>query len=306
DRHTLSCRNRSFGWLMDTMFAAISTAPYRASRLPRLTFGGLRPALPALVFLFLFMVVPLSSLLLLSFTTPELGLGNYAKLLADATYGRVLLDTFSVAGLVTVVSLLIGYPVAWLLAILPSRVAQFLFAIILLSMWTNLLARTYGWMVLLQRTGVINRLLMQLGVIDTPLSLINNLAGVTIGMTYIMLPYIILPLHATIAAIDPAIMQAAAITGAKPRQIFWHVMLPMSLPGIGAGCMMVFVMALGYYVTPALLGGTSNMMLAEMIAQQVQSLLNWGLGSAAAFILLAVTLVFYAIYIRAVGLGRLR
>ena len=288
------------------MFEAISNNPYRNLRAPRVDLRRLRPALPALIFLFVFLVVPLSSLLLLSVTKPETGLGNYISLLGNATYGRVLLNTFTIAAIVTLVTLIIAYPVAWLLAILPSRVSQIFFAIILLSMWTNLLARTYGWMVLLQRTGVINRTLLDIGLISEPLPLINNLVGVTIGMTYIMLPYVILPLHATISGIDPAIMQAAALTGAKPRQIFWHVMLPLSLPGIGAGCMMVFVMALGYYVTPALLGGTSNMMLAEMIAQQVQSLLNWGLGSAAAFILLAVTLIFYAIYVRAIGLGRVR
>jgi putative spermidine/putrescine transport system permease protein len=270
---------------------------------------GLRrlgPALPALAFLFLLFVVPLSSLLLRSLTDPVFGTGNYEKLLGDATYGRVFYNTFVVAGVVTVATLLLGYPVAWLLAVLPGRLARWFFAILLLSMWTNLLARTYGWMVLLQRTGVINRMLLDLGLISEPLALINNLAGVTIGMTYIMLPYVILPLHATLSSIDPAIMQAAAISGARPSQIFLRVLLPLSLPGVGAGCIMVFVMALGYYVTPALLGGTANMMLAELIAQLVQSLLNWGLGSAAAFILLAVTLALYVIYVRAIGLGRSR
>lgn len=285
---------------MSLAVAASTRAPQHMRR----RLGGLGPAMPALVFLFLFLVLPLSSLLLLSVTEPSLGLGNYAKLLGDAAYGRVLFNTFFVAGVVTFVTLMIGYPVAWLLAILPTRAAHALMAIILLSMWTNLLARTYGWMVLLQRTGIINRTLMDLGLISEPLPLVNNLFGVTIGMTYIMLPYVILPLHATLSGIDPAIMQAAAITGAKPRQIFWRVLLPLSMPGIGAGCLMVFVMALGYYVTPALLGGTTNMMLAELIAQQVQSLLNWGVGSAAAFILLAVTLVFFAIYVRVVGLGK--
>lgn len=287
------------------MSLAIATDP-AMPKLPRAGLAGLGPALPALAFLFICLVLPLSSLLLLSVSEPTLGLGNYAKLLGDATYGRVLFNTFFVAAVVTGVTLLIGYPVAWLLAILPRRAAQLLLAVILLSMWTNLLARTYGWMVLLQRTGVINRTLLDLGLISEPLPLVNNLFGVTIGMTYIMLPYVILPLHATLAGIDPAIMQAAAITGAKPRQIFWRVLLPLSMPGIGAGCLMVFVMALGYYVTPALLGGTTNMMLAELIAQQVQSLLNWGLGSAAAFILLAVTLVFFAIYVHVIGLGRRR
>jgi putative spermidine/putrescine transport system permease protein len=289
---------------MSMTLAVDSPSPMKPRRRPGL--AGLGPALPALAFLFLCLVLPLSSLLLLSVSEPELGLGNYAKLLGDATYGKVLFNTFFVASVVTLVTLIISYPVAWLLVILPRNWAQILFAVILLSMWTNLLARTYGWMVLLQRTGVINRTLMDLGLITEPLPLINNLFGVTIGMTYIMLPYVILPLHATLSGIDPAIMQAAAITGAKPRQIFWRVLLPLSLPGIGAGGLMVFVMALGYYVTPALLGGTTNMMLAELIAQQVQSLLNWGLGSAAAFILLAVTLVFFAIYVRLIGLGRIR
>jgi putative spermidine/putrescine transport system permease protein len=264
------------------------------------------PAFPALFFLFVVLVVPLSTLLLRSVTDPAPGLGNYARLLADATYGRVLLNTFTVAGVVTLVTLCLGYPVAWLMVLLPSRLSRWVFAIVLLSMWTNLLARTYGWMVLLQRTGFVNRTLMDLGLIDAPLPLMNNLVGVTIGMTHIMLPFIILPIHSTLSSIDPAVMQAASIVGARPSQVFCRVLLPLSLPGIAAAGMMVFVMALGYYITPALLGGTANMMLAELIAQLVQSLLDWGLGSAAAFLLLLVTLVLYALYVRAIGLGTQR
>jgi putative spermidine/putrescine transport system permease protein len=234
------------------------------------------------------------------------GLGNYVELLTDETYARVLFNTFMVAGVVTVVSLLLGYPVAWLLVILPGRVSRWLFAILLLSMWTNLVARTYAWLVLLQRTGVINRALMYIGVTDHPIPLVNNLVGVTIGMTYIMLPFVVFPLQTRLATLDPAIMQVAAISGARPSQVFFRVLLPLSLPGIYAGGLMVFVMALGYYVTPAMLGGTSNMMLAELIGVQVQTLLNWGLGSAAAFILLSVTLVLYALYVRSVGFGQLK
>ncbi|MGE3231341.1 MAG: ABC transporter permease [Hyphomicrobium sp.] len=267
---------------------------------------GVGPALGALVFLFVFFVVPLSALLLRSVTDPEPGIGNYVRLLTDETYARVLFNTFAVATVVTIVTLLLGYPVAWLLVILPSRVARWLFAIILLSMWTNLLARTFAWVVLLQKTGVINRMLMNIGLIDAPLPLLNNLTGVTIGMTYIMLPFIILPLHASLSGLDPSLMQVASISGARPRQVFFRVMLPLSLPGLGTGALMVFVMALGYYVTPAMLGGASNMMLAELIAQHVQTQLNWGLGSAGAFILLAVTLALYAVYVRGIGLGRLK
>lgn len=268
---------------------------------PRLRLPGdrhFRLALPALILLLIFFVMPVLALLLRSVLEPQPGLQNYAELFATSTYARVLFNTFLVAGVVTLVSLLLGYPVAWLLAILPQRLAQIVFAIVLLSMWTNLLARTYAWMVLLQRTGVINRFLLNMGIISEPLPLINNLAGVTIGMIYIMLPFIILPLHATLRAIDPAILQAASLCGASRWQAFTRVLLPLSASGAVAGGLMVFVMSLGYYVTPALLGGTANMMLAEMIAQLVQSLLNWGLGGAAAFVLLSVTLALYAVQLR--------
>jgi putative spermidine/putrescine transport system permease protein len=198
------------------------------------------------------------------------------------------------------VSLLLGFPLAWLLVILPRGWSALVFGIVLLSMWTNLLARTYAWMVLLQSSGLINRVLIGLGVISSPLPLVNNLTGVTIGMTYIMLPFIVLPLHATISAIDPAILRAATLCGANRWQVFRDVFLPSCLPGIAAGCLMVFVMSLGYFVTPSLLGGSANVMLAEYIAQLVQSMLDWGTGSAAAFLLLAITLVLYWLQLRLV------
>ena len=206
-----------------------------------------------------------------------------------------------VSALVTVVSLVIGFPVAWALAIMPARLASIVFAILLLSMWTNLLARTYAWMVLLQRTGVVNKTLMGLGIIDQPLPLVNNLTGVTIGMTYIMLPFIIIPLYGVIRKIDPAILQAAALCGATRLQALIRILIPLAAPGMISGALMVFVMSLGYFVTPALLGGTANMMLAELIAQFVQSLVNWGMGGAAALVLLVVTLTLYAVQLKFFG-----
>ncbi|WP_411037701.1 ABC transporter permease, partial [Shinella sp. BYT-45] len=259
------------------------------------TFGYL---VPALLLIVLFFIVPVLMLLLRSVLEPEPGLQNYAVLLGSTTYLRVFLNTFMVAGVVTVVSIVVGYPVAWLLAIMPEKWSRIVLAIIILSMWTNLLARTYAWMVLLQRTGVVNKTLMGLGLIDSPLPLVNNLIGVTIGMTYIMLPFVILPLMGVIRSIDPAILRAAALCGAGRLQCFLRVLLPLSLPGIAAGALMVFVMSLGYFVTPALLGGTSNMMLAELVAQFVQSLVNWGMGGAAALVLLVVTLALYAVQLR--------
>lgn len=261
--------------------------------------------LPALGLLGLFFVLPVAILLTRSVTEPVPGLGNYAELLGSSTYLQVFANTFIVSGLVTFVSLLIGFPVAWALAIMPSRFASVVFAILLLSMWTNLLARTYAWMVLLQRTGVINKMLIGMGLIDQPLPLVNNLTGVTIGMTYIMLPFIILPLYGVIRKIDPAILQAAALCGASRWQSLVRVLLPLAMPGMAAGALMVFVMSLGYFVTPALLGGTANMMLAELIAQFVQSLVNWGMGGAAALVLLIVTLALYAVQLRFFGTDRM-
>jgi putative spermidine/putrescine transport system permease protein len=260
--------------------------------------SGLGLAMPAMLLLLAFFIVPVVTLLMRSVTEPELGLQNYAALLGSATYAKVFFNTFFVAGLVTVVTMLIAFPVSWALVIMPARWAAVLFAVILLSMWTNLLARTYAWMVLLQQTGLINRSLMALGLIDQPLQLTNNLVGVTIGMVYIMLPFMILPLFGVIKKIDPAILQAAALCGATRAQALRRVLLPLAAPGLASGGLMVFVMSLGYFVTPSLLGGTANMMLPELIVQQVQSLVNWGMGGAAAFILLVVTLGLYALQLR--------
>jgi len=262
---------------------------------------GLAPALPAIVLLVAFFVVPVAILLARSVTEPEPGLQNYAALLGSPTYARVFFNTFFVSGVVTLTTALIAFPVAWALALMPAFWARLLFGLILLSMWTNLLARTYAWMVLLQQTGLVNRTLMALGIIDEPLVLVNNLVGVTVGMVYIMLPFMILPLYGVIRKIDPAILQAAALCGASRTQALFRVLLPLAAPGLASGGLMVFVMSLGYFVTPALLGGTSYMMLAELIVQQVQSLVNWGLGGAAAFILLIVTLGLYALQLRLAG-----
>lgn len=253
---------------------------------------------PALLLLIVFFLLPVASLLLRSILDPAPGIQNYAQLFGSSTYLRVFGNTFFVAAVVTAVTVAVGFPTAWLLAMAPRWISRFVFAVLLLSMWTNLLARTFAWMVLLQQTGPINRFLMWLGVIDAPLTLVNNLTGVTIGMTYIMLPFLVMPLHATLRAIDPTTLRAAAICGASRWYAFRHVLVPLAMPGIANGALMVFVMALGYFVTPALLGGPSYMMLAELIAQLVQQLLNWGLAGAAAFMLLLVTLSLYAVQVR--------
>lgn len=267
---------------------------------------GFWPTSPAFVFLLIFFVAPVVGLLLRSVLEPVPGLDNYREVFGSTTYLRVFGNTFLVAGIVTVTTLILAFPVAWFLAIAPRFWGSLMFAVIILSMWTNLLTRTYAWMVLLQRTGIINKTLMNLGLISAPLPLINNLVGVTIGMTYIMLPFMILPLHAAMKTIDPELCRAASLCGAGRTAVFFRVLLPLVASGIGAGVLMVFVMSLGYFVTPSLLGGTANMMLAELIAQLVQSLLNWGLAGAAALVLLAVSLGIYALQLRYFGLGATR
>lgn len=288
---------------MPNVLSTVAHPPATATRRRR-DWRSIRLLVPALLLLVIFFLLPVLSLLLRSVLEPTPGLNNYAQLLGSTTYLRVFGNTFLVATVVTAATLAIGFPTAWLLAIAPRKLSSLLFAILLLSMWTNLLARTFAWMVLLQQTGPINRLLMALGVISEPLTLVNNLIGVTIGMTYIMLPFLVMPLHATLRSIDPSTLRAAAICGASRWQAFWRVLVPLAMPGIASGALMVFVMALGYFVTPALLGGASYMMLAELIAQLVQQLLNWGLAGAAAFVLLAVTLALYTLQLRFTGSAR--
>ncbi|WP_028634434.1 ABC transporter permease [Pseudomonas parafulva] len=273
-----------------------AAAPRRASLGQR--WKGSRNLLPALLFLGLFFFAPLVGLLLRGVLEPTPGLGNYEQLFANSAYARVLFNTFSVAGLVTLISVLLGFPLAWAITLVPKGWGRWLLNIVLLSMWTSLLARTYSWLVLLQSSGVINKALMAIGIIDAPLEMVHNLTGVVIGMSYIMIPFIVLPLQATMHAIDPMVLQAGSICGASPWTNFWKVFLPLCRSGLFSGALMVFVMSLGYYVTPALLGGAQNMMLPEFIIQQVQSFLNWGLASAAAALLVLITLVLFYLYLK--------
>jgi putative spermidine/putrescine transport system permease protein len=289
---------------MPNVLSTDTVAPPTPKARHKADWRSMRLLAPALLLLAIFFVLPVLSLLLRSIMEPTPGLQNYAELLGSTTYLKVFGNTFLVASVVTVATVVIGFPTAWLLAIAPRKISSLLFSILLLSMWTNLLARTFAWMVLLQSTGPINRLLMALHVINEPLAMVNNLVGVTVGMTYIMLPFLVMPLHATLRSIDASTLRAAAVCGASRWQAFWRVLVPLAAPGIASGALMVFVMALGYFVTPALLGGPSYMMLAELIAQLVQGLLNWGLAGAAAFVLLAVTLGLFTLQLRFTGGAR--
>ena len=245
--------------------------------------------LPALVWLGVLFVYPIGRLFYLSLFGPAFTLRHYGKLVASPVYGTILANTFEISLIVTVLALGLGYPVAFLLATARARAAALLLAAVMLPLWTSVLVRTYAWMVLLGRRGVVNEALHGLGLLDTPLSLLYNRLGVTIGMVHVLLPFMILPIYSVMRGIDVELLKAAQNLGADRRQSFLRVYLPLSLPGIAAGCLLVFVTALGFFVTPALLGGRGDMMIAMLIETQVRELLDWEFASALAVTLLAVT-----------------
>ncbi|MEM9248732.1 MAG: ABC transporter permease, partial [Pseudomonadota bacterium] len=199
---------------------------------------------------------------------------------------------------------LLGYPIAYLLATLPARQANLLLILVLLPFWTSLLVRTSAWKVLLQQQGVINDILVWVGLVadDARLTMINNQFGTIVAMTHILLPFMILPLYSVMKTIPPSYVRAAKSLGATPSVAFWRVYFPQSVPGIGAGCILVFILAIGYYITPELVGGTTGTFISNRIAFHISSSLNWGLAAALGTILLAVVLILYWVYDRIVGI----
>jgi putative spermidine/putrescine transport system permease protein len=244
--------------------------------------------LPAVAFVAIFFVVPLGGMVVRSFTEPSAH--NYAEFFDTHAYVQILINTFKTAAIVTVVCVILGYPFAYAMR-RSGRVGFMLLSIaLLLPFWSSLLVRSFAWVTILQDTGVINEALKSLGIIDHPVELIRNQLGVTIGMTHIMLPYMVLPLYAVMARIDLSLVDAARSLGAGPVRSWWKVFLPLSLPGLLAGSLLTFVLSLGFYITPALLGGTDNVLIGQLIAERVNISPNFGFISAAAIILLVLTL----------------
>jgi putative spermidine/putrescine transport system permease protein len=218
-------------------------------------------------------------------------LTNFRRFFGGEANLRVLGNTFWIAGLSTLGCLVIGYPYAYLMRLATPRWAGFLLIAVLVPFWSSLLVRTYAWQVILRDTGLINSTLQGWGIIDRPLDLYQTTTGVLLGMTQILLPFMVLPLFTTMARIDPELTKAAANLGASPTRAFLRVFLPLSIPGVLAGSLLVFVLALGFYITPALLGSPKDTMLSAFIATRVQQQLDWGLASAMAMVLIAITLV---------------
>lgn len=216
-------------------------------------------------------------------------------------YLVVLWRTLGIASTVTLACLLLGFPVAVLLSTSSEKVADSILILVMLPFWTSLLVRTTAWIVLLQKEGIVNSMLLTLGLVSEPLTMIFNRTGVVIAMTHVLLPFMILPLYSTMKAIPPGYMRAAASLGARPLTAFFRVYLPLAAPGIAAGCIMVFILSVGYYVTPALVGGPADQMLSAFVANYTTGTGNWGLASALGLILLIVTVILYLLAQRLSG-----
>jgi putative spermidine/putrescine transport system permease protein len=213
-------------------------------------------------------------------------------------FGRILLRTFEISAIVTLWALLLGYPLAYWLSTLPARQANVLMILVLVPFWTSILVRVAAWIVLLQSEGLVNHALIDLHLIEKPLALLFNRTGVIIAMVHILLPFMILPLYSVMKSVPPTYLRAAVSLGSPPLAAFFRVYVPQTYPGIGAGALLVFILSIGYYVTPALLGGADDQMLSYYIAQYTNVTVNWGMACALGAMLLAATLVLYAIYRR--------
>lgn len=223
-----------------------------------------------------------------------------------ALFIEVFGRTFWISLWVTVWCLLLGYPVAWMLAGLPVRYSNLLMILVLLPFWTSLLVRTTSWIIVLQKEGIINTILQWAHLTPGPLTLVYNRFGVYVAMIHILLPFMILPLYSVMKNIPPSYMRAASSLGAKPMAAFLKVYVPQTMPGISAGCLLVFILAIGYYITPALVGGPKDQMLSYFIAYYTNTTINWGMASGLAVLLLTATILLYIVFNRFIGVERLR
>lgn len=263
--------------------------------------------LPAALLIGGLLVLPLLWLLMLSFSNAAGGftLENYTRIFEDAAYARAFNLTLWMAAATTLVCLVAGYLLAYAMTLLPPWAAAIAMAVIALPFWTSVLVRTYAWLVLLQHRGIVNSLLVKSGLLEAPLPLMHNATGALVGMVHIMLPFMVFPLYAALQKVDPDHLRAAAGMGASPVYAFWNVFFPQTLPGIVAGCVLVFVLGLGFYITPALLGGGRTVVMSILIEQEVSNSMNWGVASAAAVVFVAVVLALFALAGRYVPIDRI-
>lgn len=263
-------------------------------------------ALPLLLFLLCFFVGPIAGLLRQGFLHDgALSLANYRHLVDTPIYSIVLSNTFTIAAAVTFSCIVMSYPLAYLMASVGPNTARILFFAVLLPFWASALVRTSAWIALLGKNGPLNVLLTTVGILDQPMAFLYNFTGVMIGMTHVLMPFVVLPLYASFRALDRTLVQAAQSLGAYSVGIFSNVVLPLTSPGVVAGGIIVFMNAVGYYITPSLMGGPGQRMIAELISHNITEELNWGLAAALAGVLLATVLLSLWLFNRLFGLDRL-
>jgi putative spermidine/putrescine transport system permease protein/spermidine/putrescine transport system permease protein len=290
------------GAARDALNARALAADLRRER--TLLLGLCTPAV-LLTLIIIFIPVGWLSWLSLFNDAGRLGWDNYARLVEQPSYIKTFRTTFQVSLVVTIVCVVLGYPLAYMLSQMPRRAAGICMIFVILPFWTSVLVRTYAWLVILQRNGLVNDWLTGLGLIAEPIQLVHSFLGVVIGMSHVLLPFLVLPLYASMRAIDRDLLRAAMNLGAGPTAAFWQVFFPLSLPGLAAGVVLIFVLCLGFFVTPALMGGGRVIMWAMRMESTVSLYANWGAASALGVVLLVVTMGCLWIMTRLFGAGRL-
>ena len=264
------------------------------------------------------LVLPLLALILVAFDLPLIGvviksffngrgefsLATYQTLVDTPVYARVLGNTFRIAVISTLCCALIGYPLAYWLRSLPRNWQMVGLAAIVIPFWISILVRTYAWIVIMGNAGIINRTLLALGWVGSPIPLLYNELGVIIGTINVLLPFLVLPLYASMTRIDDRLLQAGETLGASRYTIFWRIFFPLSVPALAAGCVLVFILTLGFYITPAILGGGRVPMIANMLDLLINEMPNWELASTISVVLLAATMALFVVYLRINREGR--
>jgi len=261
--------------------------------------------LPAFLLMTAFYVAPIAQVLAISFTEPQPGFGNYERLLTSEGVQRVIGTTLRIGLITTALALLLGYALAYRIALSGPRTQRWWLLAVLVPLWISVLVRAFAWVTLLRRQGLVNQGLMAAGAIEEPLALVWNELGIVIGMVHYMVPYAVLPMLSAMREIDPRVMAAARGLGAGRVGAFLRVFLPLSMPGVIAAAVLVFIFSLGFYITPAILGGGKTLMAAEWIKLQILDLIRWGLGAMMATVLVVAILATLAVFSRVVNLRRI-
>jgi len=261
--------------------------------------------LPLLIYLLTFYLYPVATMLVRSFQGPNgLTLEYFAQLFESPAYSRIFWETIKLSVVTTVWALLLAYPLAYCMAQASPTRTGVMMALVLVPFWTSVLVRSYAWMVLLGREGIVNQFLLRFALTEKPVELLYSRFAVYLAMVHILLPFMVLPLYSVMAAMDRNLIRAADGLGATPRRIFQHIVLPLSIPGIAAGCLLVFILALGFYITPALVGGPRDMTVSTLIGQQLE-MYEWNFAAALAAILLGIALISFAVFDKAIGMDKL-